>query len=446
MLLDVALALCLFIAACVSYFSEIDESQFHPDESRWLNRAHYIADVLDPFGPTWNDQYLTRGQPPIGSYVMGLGLLAQGRDLDTNRAFDFRRSFEFNRANGMLPERADLEAGRRTNAFLGALTVLVVYVVGRRLTNPVGGIAGAVLLIAHPLVIWHNSLALADTTLLLTLALLLYAACRLADRPSWGWAVTLGVLVGIGGANKLTPLALLAPLILIGIILLGRDWFARLGVRRATGSEVGRLPSPGHPGWMLLATPIIAGITFVAVYPYLWQQPIWRTLRLIEFRRQENDGQAVLFPRFQVDGPLDAMDRTWIKLGSQWSSTEQLLLWAKLDPIAGPLSTLDLWLALLGLVALVAFAIRTGIQSRATLVLALTVTQTATILLSMRADFERYYLPIVLGSTIYAGFIVGFGASRVAGLVGRLRRVRARSSSALAGSPGSPASPSAQPR
>ena len=442
-MVDVALALCLFAAACVSYFSVIDETAFHPDESRWLNRAHYLADVLDPFGPTWNDQYLTRGQPPIGSYVMGIGLLVQGRDLETNRAYDFRRSPQFNRDNGMLPERADLEAGRRTNAFLGALTVVVVYFLGRRLTNPVGGIVGAVLLIAHPLVIWHNALALADTTLLLTLALLLYAACRLADRPSWPWAVTLGVLVGIGGANKLTPLALLGPLVLIGFLLLARDIVTRWRIRRTSSADLSPLPSFGHPGWMLVATPIFAGITFVAVYPYLWQQPVWRTLRLIEFRRMENDGQAELFPQFQVDGPLDALQRTWTKLGDRWRATEQLLRWAELDALAGSLSTLDLWLAFAGLLVLAIVAVRSGLQSRVTLLLALIVNQTAAILLSMSADFERYYLPIVLGSVIVAGFIVGFGASRITALFRRPRRVRARAAATLAGSAGSP---SAQPR
>ena len=54
---------------------------FNPDESRWLSRAHYVAALADPFGPTWGDQYMTRGQPPLGSYAMGIGLLAQGRDL-----------------------------------------------------------------------------------------------------------------------------------------------------------------------------------------------------------------------------------------------------------------------------------------------------------------------------------------------------------------------------
>lgn len=446
-LLDVVLALAVFTAACVSYFSNVNDSGFHPDESRWLNRAHYIADVLDPFGPTWNDQYLTRGQPPIGSYVMGLGLLAQGRDLDTNPAWDFRRSWQFNVQNGMVPEQADLDAGRRTNALLGALTVVVVYLLGRRLTNPVGGAVGAALLIAHPLVIWHNSLALADTTLMLTLALLLYVAVRFADRPSWRGAMTLGVLIGIGGANKLTPLALLGPLVLFGALLLLRDWWVRRRLRGVSVHGVGPLPSFHHRGWMLLATPVIAGLTFVGVYPYLWQQPIWRTWQLFEFRRLENAGQARLFPKFAVDGPLDALSRTWTNLGDRWSATERMLQWVGLDAVGRPLSWLDVALALAGLVAMSVLAVRRGLLSRYSLVLALTVMQVAAIILSMKADFERYYLPIVLGSVIIGGFAAGLGAGSVAAAARRLRRLSRRRATALAGTPpGSPGSASAQPR
>ncbi len=447
-LLDAALALALFLAACVSYFSNVDNSPFHPDESRWLNRAHYIADVFDPFGPTWNDQYLTRGQPPIGSYVMGLGLLLHGRDLDTNPAWDFRRSWQFNIDNGMVPEQADLNAGRRTNALLGALTVAVVYLLGRRLTNPVGGIVGAALLIAHPLVIWHNTVALADTTLLLTLALLLLVAVRFADRPTWGGAIAIGVLVGLGGANKLTPLALLGPLVLFGVLLLLRDWWVRrqLGDRRIPWRHVGPLPSFAHPGWMLLATPIVASLTFVAVYPYLWQQPIWRTWQLFQFRRAENAGQAELFPEFRVGGPLDAVSRTWINLGDHWSATERMLQWVGLDALGRPLSWLDVVLAVVGLVTLSVLAVRRGLLSRYLLLLALTVTQVAAIILSMKADFERYYLPIVLGSVIIAGFAAGFGAGSVVTLARRLRGLPSGRGVILTDTPGAPGSASAQPR
>ena len=85
---------------------------FNPDESRWLSRAHYVAALADPFGETWADRYMTRGQPPLGSYAMGIGLLAHGRDLQTNEPWDFSLTWEQNIALGYKPVPEDLAAGR----------------------------------------------------------------------------------------------------------------------------------------------------------------------------------------------------------------------------------------------------------------------------------------------------------------------------------------------
>src|SRR3712207_1162369 len=120
---DVGIALVLFALAFWQNLSDLRLTPFHPDETRWLNRAHYVRDLADPFGPTWEDGYLTRGQPPLGSYLMGLGLLDQGRDLETNGVWNFRYGTDWNTARGNMASQADLDAGRRTNAIVGALTV-----------------------------------------------------------------------------------------------------------------------------------------------------------------------------------------------------------------------------------------------------------------------------------------------------------------------------------
>ncbi|MGB3327747.1 MAG: glycosyltransferase family 39 protein, partial [Thermomicrobiales bacterium] len=227
------IAVVLFATAFGVYLHGDETTAFHPDESRWLNRAHYFADLIDPFGPTWEDQYLTRGQPPVGSYVMGIGLMLQGRGPDTNLAWDFRRGNAFNVSEGMYPSDADMQAGRRTNNVLGALAVVAVFFIVTNLTNAAGGIGAAVLLIANPLQSWHNRLALADTTLTLTLALLLLTLVHLMRRPRWSLAILAGVLVGLGGANKFTPLALAVPLAGLGFLMLVQSWWAGRSLRTA---------------------------------------------------------------------------------------------------------------------------------------------------------------------------------------------------------------------
>lgn len=406
--IDIVIMSIVFLVAFATNLSGVESTAFHKDESRWLNRAHYLTDLADPFGPTWNDQFLSRGQPPVGSYMMGIGLLVQGRDLDTNNAWDFRRGVEFNRAIGAVPHDDDLMAGRRWNSFLGAVAAAAVYLIVRQLTNPVGGVVGALFLIANPLQLWHNRLALADTTLTLTLALLMLCVIQLMRKPAWGWAIATGVLIGVGGANKFTPIALVVPLAGIGILLILRGWRDIHTLKSARPGGLGGLPPFRDLGWMLLSTPVTALATFILVYPYLWPNPVSRTLTLIRFRQAEMANQYRLYPRFRTDTPLDALDKTVIALGQVWSSTHQLLSTIGLPSVGDRLSILDVVLAVTGMLLLLRFGIGKGLRSAELAIAGLIIFQTATIIMSMRVDFERYYLPILLGMVVAVGCAVGY--------------------------------------
>lgn len=409
-LVPALLAVVVFVIAFLHFNSGVTTTAFHPDESRWINRAHYLEDLLDPFGTTWNDQYLTRGQPPMGSYVMGAGLLAQGRDLDTNRAWEYRRSGEWNVQNGMYPTQDDLHTGRRTNVFLGALAVAVTFLAVRLLSNTAGGLVGAAVLTFHPLQAWHNRLALADTTLTLTLAALVLTLILLVRRPGWFKALAVGILIGLGGANKLTPMALAFVIAGAGgVLLLWAIW--RNAQLRLDGEPWYRLiPGIQHLSWMLISAPIVAGATFVAIYPYLWTNPISNTLRVLDFRQNEMDVQARLYPQFAVETPGEAIQKTWTSLADRWSATEWLLRQVGLDRLATALSPLDLVLAMIGVVLVAILAAQMPFRSGHLLVGLILIVQVATIVLAMRTDFERYYLPIVLATAVFAGAGVGIAS------------------------------------
>jgi hypothetical protein len=412
-LVPALLALFVFVVAFLHYNSEVTTTPFHPDESRWINRAHYLEDLLDPFGPTWNDQYLTRGQPPMGSYVMGAGLLIQGRDLDTNRAWDYRRSGDWNVQNGMYPTQDDLHTGRRTDVFFGALAVAVTFLAVRLLSNTVGGLVGAAILTYHPLQAWHDRLALADTTLTLTLATLVLTLILLVRRPGWFKALAVGILIGLGGANKLTPMALAFVVAAAGgALLLWTIW--RNAQARLRGEPWYRLvPGIQHLSWMLISAPVVAGATFVAVYPYLWRNPIANTLRVLSFRQNEMDQQARIYPQFAVETTGEAIRKTWTSLADRWSATEWILERIGLDRMASALSPLDLILAMIGVVLVAILAAQMPFRSGHMLVALILIVQVATIVLAMRTDFERYYLPIVLATAVFAGAGVGIASQTV---------------------------------
>jgi len=415
---DVALMLAIFLIALWQHLALLDVTPFNPDESRWLHRAHYPREVWQPSSSTWDDGYLNRGQPPLGSYAMGIGLLAQGRDLTTNGSWVFtcqegvcRDDFDesiFNRANGNVPAAADLDAGRRTNAVIGALTAVAMYALGKRLTTRVGAVAAASILAAHPFQAYISSLATADALFSWLLVLAALAAAGFAARPRWPGAILLGVMLGLGGATKLSPLVTAVAPAGLGVVLIGWSWW------RARAW-------PDRYALGLVAAPLVALLTFVAVYPYLWPDPIDRTVALFTFRAREMQTQGSDWPSLAVPTRTEAFRQVGFTLGTRWDATRRAgeAGLARLG-IDASLPTLDLPLALIGLEVLLVLAVRRGLRSPTMLVLLLLGGQVAITIAGMRAAFDRYHVPMVLLVALCAGVLVGQTSAGVRQVIDRL--------------------------
>jgi hypothetical protein len=338
------------------------------------------------------------GQPPLGSYLMGLGLTLQGRDLDTNAFYDFHFGPDWNRRHGTMPDEADLAAARRTNSVVGALIAVCVYLIARGLSNPVAGIAAAALLVPHPLSIYLSSLAGSDALVTLFVALAALVAMTLANRPTWPRAILLGVLLGLGGSAKLSPLALAIVLAGAGMVLLVHGW---------RGSSQGARHD-GRLGWRLLVQPPLAAATFIASFPFLWPDPIHRTRELFEFRAIEMYNQGVLWSELYVNGPVDALGRIGNWLGDIDSVTGQLF-----EVIARPFGIswkpmeFDLVLAIVGALILLVLAIQHGLGSRWAMAALVLGGQVALIVVGMRADYSRYLLPVLAATAVCGGLVAG---------------------------------------
>jgi hypothetical protein len=383
----------LFALSLTINLAHVPTTEFHPDETRWINRAHYLTDLAAPFGPTWEDQYLTRGQPPLGSYLMGLGLLLQGRDTATNGVWDFAYGADWNTLAGAMPDQADLDAARRTNAVVAAITVVIVFAIGNALAGLVAGTAGGLLLALHPLHIWIGSQALSDQLLILIVALALLVALRLGQSPGRGLALALGLLLGLGGATKLSPMLLAFPVALYGVGLLVLDRFDL--VSRAKARSLAPL---------LIIQPLIAVATFALSYPYLWPAPIRRTWNLFQLRTQEMDEQAAAWPGVGIANPFEALERIYHRLTWQFSTTGNLaegaLSWLGIHT---DVWGIDLPLAVIGIGVLAWLVIRRGLTSGTALLAFLLAGQVGAIVVGMKVDFYRYHLPIALAVAILAG-------------------------------------------
>lgn len=413
-LLAVAIPAALFSLALLQCLDRETTTSFHPDEARWLSRAHFVTELKNPFGPTWEDYYVTRGQPPLGSYLMGIGLLAQGRDTVTNAVWDFGYDESWNSFNKAMPVAEDLLAGRRTNAVVAALVVVTVYLIGVRLVGRVGATAGALFLAFHPLHIHLGSQALSDQLLCLMLALAFLAAFWFGNRPDLGRAILLGTFLGLGGATKLSPLLLSVPLAVLGTAYL-------IGRFRQHGQTFWKRRD-SRTGLLLMIQPLVAFGVFVAVSPFLWPDPIGRTYALFEFRRIEMVGQGTRWPSVAVASPTAALSRIGSRLNETSSTTTrfQEVLGEVFAVSFSPIG-FDLLMVCIGGLLLLLLVIRRGVFSPHGLVSVLLAGELTLIVLGMGSDFYRYYLPIVFISAVLVSVFADAVWKSAMQLVGRSR-------------------------
>ena len=376
------------------FLPTIEERAFHRDEARWIHRAVYVRELENPFSDYWDESTWTdgetldhrnrlRAQPPVGSYLMGIGFLLQGQPLPDIGYWNMDQDTEWNTQQGNMPSDAMLETARRTTATLSALTAVFIFLIGAKLTTTLGGTAGALIFALHPLTKYLSTFAGSDAALVFFIALSALLAARLAEKPTWPRAVLLGTAIGLGGGVKLSPLGIAVVLAVIGAVLI---------LRRAKRSS--RL------ALMLLAQPIIAGAIFVISYPYLWRNPIEHSLNLLRYRTLSFDLQSALWGQVAIDSPVEAMERIWTRFGgAEWS------LFGRFFDVGWPLENL---LAVAGVVLIMYLVFRRGLTSPTALIATVLGASTLITIYGMQVDWARYHWPILLAMSICIGVTIGW--------------------------------------
>lgn len=407
-------ALAVFAVSFGLNLRQVHLSNFHPDESRWINRASYISNLKNPLSLDWADAYLLRGQPPFGSYITGLGLLLQGQDTSTNNPFDFHygneRNITWEAGHGAIPSEDDLIAARQTNAFIGAVTAALIVLILAKFTNLLGALIGGLFIAINNLQEYLSSTALSDASLGLILTLSTLVMMRLVRKPSWPWTIVLGVLLGCGMAAKLSPIALAIGFGGMGVLFLARPVLMKIPRVRdlVTYLAHGRETAIDRLAWMFLSLPIITLSVFVALYPYVWSAPYSRTRVLFDFRSQEMKSQSRIWPNLKISGPIDALDRLWHVFQQENPSTGKIF--AKLSentPFPSGVPSFDIVMVGLGLLLAIIVVIRTGIATPMAFTFYLLGGQTAAIIVGLKVDFNRYYLPILIFGAICFGYLTG---------------------------------------
>jgi 4-amino-4-deoxy-L-arabinose transferase-like glycosyltransferase len=115
-------------------------------------------------------------------------------------------------------------AGWLVNPILGALTVAVVYQIGRDLFDRQIGVIAALFLLTSPFFLISSSNFMSHATAGLWTILLIYAFLRVerADRAAW-WAVVMGICVGMLVLTRpLTAIAVMSPFSVVLLVRLIR--------------------------------------------------------------------------------------------------------------------------------------------------------------------------------------------------------------------------------
>ncbi len=102
--------------------------------------------------------------------------------------------------------------GRTLTAMLDVLTVLVVFLLGRRLSGDIAGLIAAALYTFAVLPIQLSHFFTVDVWLSFFVATTLYFAIRFVDQPSLARAMVVGIPVGMAFATKASVPSLLVPL------------------------------------------------------------------------------------------------------------------------------------------------------------------------------------------------------------------------------------------
>jgi 4-amino-4-deoxy-L-arabinose transferase-like glycosyltransferase len=256
--------------------------------------------------------------------------------------------------------------------------------------------------------------AFSDPLLVLCLVAAAWAALWFGARPTFWRGALIGIMLGLGAATKLSPLLLAAAVGALALFPIG--W----GI-------VNRRTVAIRSGLALAMVPVVAGLTFIASYPYLWSDTITHAQRMFDFRELSFDLQALASPHARVTSLGDATRRFGVQLGERESTAGFLLGELRKYVDAGDwlwFRELDLVLAAAGWLLLVVLLFRRHFPADRVMPLLVLGGQAALIAATFRLDYARYMLPLLpaiaigigaVAGLLWHGAVVALGEDRVEG-------------------------------
>jgi hypothetical protein len=158
------------------------------------------------------------------------------------------------------------EAHRIALAFISAVPVTFMGLIGRRLMSPVVGLVAAAFAAFSPLWVQWGGRLLSESLYLVVIPVLLWVALTCVDRPSWLSFGVVGVLTGVATLTRSEALAFVvvlgAPLVLLG----SSDWRRRASYALALVAGAAIIVGP----WLVRNEVQLGGLTLTTDSGTTW--------------------------------------------------------------------------------------------------------------------------------------------------------------------------------
>jgi hypothetical protein len=391
----------IFLALIYVFCSGIIAIPFYGDEATWISTSSSFEAFFtgDSTSPLWNESYWTLTQPPLPRYFIGFGRWIGGFNTsDLNDVWDWNKSIDGNRGEGRLPTNALLWWSRLSMGILAVISILAGFILLKGAKGFLPGCLwlGLCLISNYFLVTLRRAMGesplLACITLFMLLSneLLKVAEKKELKKPAvlFLYFLIMGIIIGLAESSKLNGLSLLAAGIIFSIIIAFRVYQNRI-----------KRIQFGFISILILITS--SQFTWISLNPYLWPDPMNRTIKMFNQRVDEIHIQENTYPASMVGGITQRIEIVTKRIFYNYAAIPFLFFW----PI-------NIIFFMIGLVfSLVnSFQFLKNKNSRTSLITICIVgiiTSFPSLLTPL--DWDRYYLLPVFFSTIFIA--IGIGVS-----------------------------------
>ena len=231
----IILVVIVLISSCILY-NHLEKTSFHGDESGWISSSNYYTDLLfalDFNRAKWDDEkcsgWLRGYNLHAAQYLIGIPLKI--RSLYNKKAgmffsfYNFDISLRDNIKMGHVPQLDILLFARKISIFFGVLCCMLIFGTGYYAQNASIGVIAALLLMTNKLFIISSTRAMTDiyyNFFLLCFTLLLVLSIRFPQKISFrSLSIFGGILIGIATSVKITGIIIGGSLFYLVYLLWG---------------------------------------------------------------------------------------------------------------------------------------------------------------------------------------------------------------------------------